>query len=284
MQTEVEGAKASIKQLEKRVLKIGQDVSSIDRNIKELMKMVSSSSPRYSPEETMPSTPYTPISRPVFSFDPSCGEDALSVGRMLKCDQCSYSNAPSFQSVNEISNKSQGSLLLGTSRKQDVNENILSPRKPPDIRLNKSSDALLTLGGNKSLKPHEPLIRRHSDGPVERKQTAPGRDPFEVQNEQESKQQSSCVVAAPYHEMKTLGQEFIVGGDDAEKPIRLSEIHSNGCIGNMSSVNHPTFHNRAETTFETGGGTETIEIITSPQSVTHVHKRLDGMILRTTDL
>ncbi|KAL4217368.1 Potassium voltage-gated channel subfamily H member 4 [Mactra antiquata] len=70
LQTEMEGTKAAIGKLERKVSRISQDISAIDRNMREILKHLNNASSRMSPLEPLPPhTPSTPCPNAHFNFD-----------------------------------------------------------------------------------------------------------------------------------------------------------------------------------------------------------------------
>lgn len=73
LQSEVEGTKTNVKQLEKRINTIGNELSNIDGNIKLVVQLLTPNPSLHS--ESPPSTPYSPYTKPTFSFGSPTSED-----------------------------------------------------------------------------------------------------------------------------------------------------------------------------------------------------------------
>ena len=107
LQNEVEGTKANIKQLEKRINTIGNELCSIDGNLKLVVQLLTPNPSLHS--TSPPSTPYSPYVRPAFSFGSPTSED---IG---------------------IESMDNNSLTLGVSSPGYKRHNILDRYKSPII-------------------------------------------------------------------------------------------------------------------------------------------------------
>ena len=192
LQTEVEGTKGSVNKLEKKVNKIGQDISTIDNNMREILKHITNLQ-KLTPLEPLQQTPFTPSSAHAhsgfnFSFDNSVQYTSACDSSPMNSDSgfmherkefepesrvnnvvttaCSYNTGNSSDKAPFLNNSILDTLPNTTSiipelfsrtseeaRQTDVNKNL---------RANKSNDDLLD---SSSLHEHDTLVRRHSDGP-----------------------------------------------------------------------------------------------------------------------
>ena len=195
LQTEVEGTKGSVNKLEKKVIKIGQDISTIDNNMREILKHMTNLQ-KLTPLEPLQQTPYTPSSAHAhggfnFSFDNSVQYTSACDSSPMNSDSgfmhekkefepdARVNNAvtTSYNTGNNSSDKTpffNGSLLDTLPNNTSIIPDLLSRTSEEarqtdinkNLRANKSNDDLL--GDTSSLNEHDTLVRRHSDGPEKR--------------------------------------------------------------------------------------------------------------------
>lgn len=182
LQTEVEGTKSSVNKLEKKVNKIGQDISTIDHNMREILKHITNLQ-KLTPLEPLQETPYTPTTVPgsfQFSFDPvqyanTCDSSPVNSDSGFMHEQKEHEIKPVEVAASSRHGNSSDSTSLSTTMPNHVSciPDLLSrtseEARDSDgkaLRANKSDDNLL--GDSASLDGHDPVVRRHSDGPETR--------------------------------------------------------------------------------------------------------------------
>ena len=191
LQTDVEGTKGSVNKLEKKVNKIGQDISTIDNNMREILKHITNLQ-KLTPLEPLQQTPYTPSSAHApggfnFSFDHPVQYTSACDSSPMNSDSGFMHEKKEFEPDVRVNNTVATSYNTGNSidktplldaslldtlpnntsiipelfsrtseeaRQTDVNKHL---------RANKSNDDLLE--DTSSLDGHDTLVRRHSDGP-----------------------------------------------------------------------------------------------------------------------
>ena len=337
--------------------KIGQDISTIDRNMREILKHITNLQ-KLAPLEPLQestTTPTSAVNSLQFSFD--------SVQYTNNCDSSPVTSDSGFTQARKDTIlkpvRTEASLRQGESCERLVNTSpppnqvscipeLLSrtseESKTTDnaaIRANKSEDDLL--GDSSGIDVHESLVRRHSDGPEKRNRQEQNmivtkdilpvmtkdkssvtfkendlkltnminkniRDIcIPVQSDSDSSQYNDLDYLARRHYSKTAFKDF---NDFDSSPLHdlateesrllnnFTEIHLNGCNAIDSDYRTSTSESYdvspetpdAATDISESIKTEEEEVLVSyPSSathtpVTHVHKRFDGVILRTTDL
>lgn len=146
LQNEVEGTKAAINKLERKVSKIGQDISAIDRNMREILKHLTNASKSPTLESLGAMTPTTPC--PTTShFDFDFQDSALARERKQRSPSRKLSEAkPNDRDLLHV----QTEYSAQTDADNRCAE--FNPRRRSSLQV-----PLL-------LNPHELVGRRHSDG------------------------------------------------------------------------------------------------------------------------
>ncbi|XP_045178348.2 potassium voltage-gated channel subfamily H member 8-like [Mercenaria mercenaria] len=146
LQNEVEGTKAAISKLERKVTRIGQNISSIDRNMREILKHLTNASKMSPLESLAPASPCTPCpSSTHFNFD----FQNSTVKHEAK-------QGSAREKLRET--KSDDRVLLHV-QSECGNQDDLSERREEFNPRRRSSLQVPLL-----LNPHELVGRRHSDG------------------------------------------------------------------------------------------------------------------------
>ncbi|OWF51387.1 Potassium voltage-gated channel subfamily H member 8 [Mizuhopecten yessoensis] len=158
LQTDFEGTRTNIFQIEKKVDTIGSELTHMDERLKSLIEILTPNPSVHS--ESPPNTPFTPYTKPQFSFGSPTSEDNVinmpSQQKGCKLDvPCS-----SKKRINPQGSKPRASLFPKIHL-----DNIPSINNDDwRYKANKSCDNIY-LNNND----HQILERRHSDGPPDRR-------------------------------------------------------------------------------------------------------------------
>lgn len=142
----MEGTKAAVGKLERKVTKISQDISSIDRNMREILKHLSNVSKMSPLESLAPATPNTPCpTSSHFSFD-------------FQDEPIQHEVRQGFASENLRETKFDDRVLLHVH--SDFRQKSGDENRPEEFNPRRRSSLQVPL----LLNPHELVGRRHSDG------------------------------------------------------------------------------------------------------------------------
>ncbi|XP_052237698.1 potassium voltage-gated channel subfamily H member 8-like [Dreissena polymorpha] len=166
LQNEVEGTKASITKLERKVSKISQDIGAIDRNLREILKHITNVGKISHLEPLLPPSPITPLnhSRATFSFDFSeitlndspCSRNAL---RHKSAENIRGSD--SSITVSDRSPKPLNHDVFNSTNTNPVLKSRATSRFPQNFDPSKRRSSLQV---PLLLNPHDLVTRRYSDG------------------------------------------------------------------------------------------------------------------------
>lgn len=337
--------------------KIGHDISTIDNNMREILKHITNLQ-KLTPLEPLQHTPYTPSSAPEgfnFSFDHPVQYTATCDSSPVNSDSgfMHEKKEPEIRNMAVINNFKQGNSSDKNTLQQDTTPNNASiipellshtseEARQTDVnkilRANKSNDDLL--GDNSNLNRHDTVVRRHSDGPEKRnrqehniivtKDMRPGTTEnitnnnvkenetklsnvrnvnfidvcIPVQSDTDSSQYDDLEMIAkrrcgtnPFKDFHSSPLHDLIT-EETRLLNNFTEIHLNGCNAVDSDYRTSTSESYdispetpdAATDISESIKTEDEEVLIAYSStsthtpVTHVHKRCDGVILRTTDL
>ena len=334
--------------------KIGQDIGTIDRNMREILKHITNLQ-KLTPLEPLQETPYTPTTAPgsfQFSFDPvqyanTCDSSPVNSDSGFMHEQKEPAIKTGIVPDRARPCFSSENTSLGTPDSNHISciPDLLSRTSEEArecdkkaLRNNKSDDNLL--GDSSSVDKHDTVVRRHSDGPETRnrqeqniivtKDILPGTTKdktivsfiddemkipnmrnmnvkdvcIPVQSDTDSSQCNDVECITNSHYDKNYFKSFHMSPlhDLVTEETRLlnnfTEIHLNGCNAIDSDYRTSTSESYdvspetpdAATDISESIKTEEEEVLiaypssTQHTPITHVHKRCDGVILRTTDL
>ncbi|XP_033728558.1 LOW QUALITY PROTEIN: potassium voltage-gated channel subfamily H member 8-like [Pecten maximus] len=158
LQTDFEGTKTNIFQIERKVDTIGSELTHMDERLKSLIEILTPNPSVHS--ESPPNTPFTPYTKPKFSFGSPTSEDNMI-------------NMPSHQKgckLNVPCSSNKKAIPQGAKPRASLFPKIHLDNIPSidsddwRVKANKSCDNIY-LNNNE----HQILERRHSDGPPDRR-------------------------------------------------------------------------------------------------------------------
>lgn len=201
----MEGTKAAVGKLERKVTKISQDISAIDRNMREILKHLSNVSKMSPLESLAPGTPNTPCpSASHFSFDFQDVPIQHEIRQGFACEKLRET-------------KSDDRVLLHVQ--SDCRQKSGDENRPEEFNPRRRSSLQVPL----LLNPHELVGRRHSDG--SKKKNA--RSPFGI----------GLPVSISDHNVSEKGEKEFKETDrllDHSDDVSLVESDLTGSYGNIT--------------------------------------------------